>query len=192
MRRWGAAALGRWSLGGLWCILCTAATLRAQTSLHLEPSSADSAAPERPSVSSPQRPSASAPQRLSAPAPIRYGKWLALGGSLAAAFLADQRHRDANAQYDALQSRCDAVPSGCVVSGGRYVDPVDEGLYQDTRRLDHQAARYLVGAEALFAASAAGFVWELMHHHDEPRNIPFAPRVERSADRVQLGMSVRF
>ena len=143
----------------------------------------------------PMRLCAQTPDSLAIPrvAPtIRYGKWLALGGSLAAAFLADQRHRDANAQYDALQSRCDATPSGCVVSGGRYVDPVDEGLYQDTRRLDHQAARYLVGAEALFAASAAGFVWELMHHHDEPRNIPFAPRVERSADRVQLGMSVRF
>ena len=146
---------------------------------------------------------ASAPVRLCAQTPdsltiprvpptIRYGKWLALGASIGSALLADQRHRDANAAYDALQARCDATPSGCVVSGGRYVDPVDEGLYQDTRRLDHQAARYLIGAEALFVASAAGFVWELMHHHDEPRNIPFAPRVERTDRTTEVGVSVRF
>ena len=126
------------------------------------------------------------------PPTIRYGKWLALGASVGSALLADQRHRDANAAYDALQARCDASPGGCIVSGGRYVDPVDEGLYQDTRRLDHQAARYLIGAEALFVASAAGFVWELMHHHDEPGNIPFAPRVERTDRATQVGLSVRF
>lgn len=123
---------------------------------------------------------------------VHYGKWLALGGATALGFVSAGRHHDANAAYNTLQSRCDADPTGCQLVGGKYVDPVNEGLYQDTRRLDHQAARFLIGAETLFAGAALGFVWELMHHHDEPRNIPFEPRVERVEGRTQVGMNVRF
>lgn len=184
MRRWGARALGRWSLRGVFFILATVGTVDAQAPLRREPERIDSALAS-------QRPSA-APQRLSAPAPIRYGKWLALGGATAFGFLAASRHHDANAAYHTLQERCDTDPIGCLLSGGRYADPANEQLYQDTRRFDHQAARYLIGAEVLFAASATGFVWELMHRHAEPKNIPFAPRVERSNDRTQVGLSVTF
>ena len=146
---------------------------------------------------------ASAPARLCAQTPdslaiprvsptVHYGKWLALAGAAGGAVLAEQRHQDANRAFATLRGRCDATPSGCALVGGQYADPVNEALYQDTRRLDHQAARYLTGAEVLFAASAAGFIWELMHRHSEPKNIPFAPRVERTGDRTQLGMSFRF
>ena len=123
---------------------------------------------------------------------VHYGKWLALGGATVFGVVAAGRHHDANRAYSTLRSRCDADPTGCQLVGGRYVDPVNEGLYQDTRRLDHQAARYLIGAETLFAGAAVGFVWELMHHQGEPRNIPFEPRVDRSNDRTQLGMTFRF
>ena len=146
-------------------------------------------------VSAPRPLGAQTPDSLAIPrvsGTIRYGKWLALGGATAFGVLAADRHHDANAAYRTLQDRCDTDPTGCLLSGGTYVDPVNERLYQDTRRLDHQASRYLIGAEALFAAGATGFVWELMHHHTEPRNIPFEPRVERSNDVTQLGVNVRF
>jgi hypothetical protein len=115
-----------------------------------------------------------------------------LGGAVWSGVLSVQRHDDANTAYNALQSRCISLPAGCTLVGGSYTDPVDEALYQDTRRLDHQASRYLIGTEALFAASMGGFVWELMHRHAAPKNIPFAPRVEAGVTTTQIGLSVKF
>jgi hypothetical protein len=126
------------------------------------------------------------------PAVVHFGKWAALGGAVGLGVLSVQRHNDANTRYDALRSRCFDFPTGCEMVGGHYADPVDEALYQDTRRLDHQAARYLIGTEALFSASMAGFIWELMHRHGAPRNIPFSPRVEAGMRAAQVGLNLRF
>ncbi|MEO6067929.1 MAG: hypothetical protein ABIQ41_08120 [Gemmatimonadales bacterium] len=135
----------------------------------------------------------SAPQRPSAPALVRYGKWVALGGAAGLGIMAHSRNQDAEATYQALQDRCDGLPTACTVgAGGPYTDPVSEGLYTETRRLDRQASRLLIGAEVALAASAVGFVWELMHRQDLPPKIPFEPRVDAGISATRVGVTVRF
>lgn len=146
---------------------------------------------------------ASAPLRLCAqtpdslnlphvPAVVHYGKWATLAGSIYLGVTAQQRHADANDTYNALRASCNSTPTGCSLVSGRYSDPGNEVLYQETRRLDHQAARYLIGAEALFAASAAGFVWDLIESRPRQRNIPFHPRVEPTEGATRVSLTIRF
>ena len=117
---------------------------------------------------------------------------VALGGSVALGVLSQRRHSDADDTFDALQLSCDTTPTGCALVNGHYLDPGNERLYQDTRRLDHEATRYLIGAETLFAAAAAGFIWELFDHRSEPKNIPLAPRIEPGPHATRVSLTVRF
>ena len=127
------------------------------------------------------------------PSVVRYGKWVALGGALALGLKANALHRDANDSYQSLRDRCFELPLNCELTGnGSYADPTSERLYTDTRDLDHQAARYLAGAEVSFALAAAGFVWELLKREDRTPNIPFEPRVETTARETRLGVRLRF
>ena len=143
----------------------------------------------------PLRLSAQTPDSLTIPrvAPaIRYGKWVALGGAVGLGVLAARKHDDANTAYNTLRARCDATPEGCLLSGGTYVDPVNEALYQRTRRLDHQAARCLVGTETLSATAALGFLWELYHHTGAPKNIPFDLQVAPGATSTRVTVALSF
>lgn len=147
---------------------------------------------------------AAAPLRLSAqtidtvpkphvPSAVRYGKWLALGGAAVLGTMAHARNQDAEDNYQALRDRCFEVPNSCALDpNGQYVDPVSEGFYTETQRLDRQASRLLIGAEVALAATAVGFVWELLHRKDETPNIPFEPRVEAGMTATRVGVVVRF
>ena len=133
-----------------------------------------------------------APVRRSPPV-IRYGKWVALGSSLAFGLLSQAEHVDADRAFSALedyclgdQTRCDTGPDG------HYLDPVSEGYYQASLTHDRRAGRWLWGGEALFLSAAAGFIWELARPRGPPENIPFAPLVESRADRLVVGGVVRF
>jgi hypothetical protein len=127
------------------------------------------------------------------PAYVRYGKWVALGAAAGLGATAYSRNQDAETTYETLRQRCFATPLACMLaSNGTYTDPQNEALYDKTRTLDHQAARYLIGAELTFAGAAVGFVWELTHRHDKPHTIPFEPRVEQTSTATHLGLSVRF
>ena len=171
MRRTDGRTHGRAALSGaFWVVLlCACATVRlcAQT-LDTVP---------KPRVSS----------------TVRYGKWLALGGAVALGVRANARHQEAEDTYQALRDRCFAIPSACSqFPDGHYIDPVSERMYAQTRTLDREASRYLIGAEVSFALAAAGFIWELMHREDRTPNIPFEPRVEAGATSTRIGLSVRF
>ncbi|MBW8773103.1 MAG: hypothetical protein JF590_07440, partial [Gemmatimonadetes bacterium] len=135
-------------------------------------------------VGPPDRLTAQTPDSLRAtriPPAVHYGKWVALGGSAVLGVLAHSKNQDAEATYQSLKDRCFSNPANCLIGGdGRYLDASSEALYDRTRVLDHQAARLLIGAEASFIASAAGFVWELMHRQDRTPTIPFEPRVEQT------------
>jgi hypothetical protein len=127
------------------------------------------------------------------PPVVHYGKWVALGGSMAFGVLAHSKNHDSEATYQSLKDRCFSAPANCLIGGdGRYVDPTSEGLYQQTRTLDRQASRLLIGAEVSFVASAAGFVWELMHRKDKTPTIPFEPRVETGPTSTRVSLTVRF
>lgn len=135
----------------------------------------------------------SAPRRRSAPPLVHYGKWVTLGSSIALGALAHAKNQDAKASFGTLRQRCFDVPVSCLVGGdGRYLDPGTEALYDETTRLDHQASRLLIGAEISFAASAVGFVWELMHRRDQTPTIPFEPRVEQTPSATRVSLTFRF
>lgn len=147
------------------------------------------------SADPPVRPSAadSITVRRGVPPLVRYGKWVALGGAFALGLRANALHQDANDSYRTLQDRCFQVALSCtLLPDGRYIDPVNERLYSETRDRDHQAGRYLVGAEVSFALAAVGFVWELLKRKDRTPNIPFEPRVETTARETRVGVAVRF
>ena len=127
------------------------------------------------------------------PGYIHYGKWAALGGSVVLGVLAHSKNADAEATYQSLRQRCFDTPVDCLVGAdGRYLDVSSEALYDRTRVLDHQASRLLIGAEVSFVASAAGFVWELMHRKDQTPTIPFEPRVEQTPTATRVGLTFRF
>jgi hypothetical protein len=185
VRRWDAAALRRWSItSGIVCS-ATARMLAAQgpvpEGFRAEP------------IAVTRTDTAPAPQRPSVPPLVRYGKWIALGGAGALGYVANARNHDAEATYRSLRTRCFDVPFSCLIGpDGHYTDPVSEGLYTRTQRLDREASRYLIGAEVAVAAAAVGFVWELMHRQDRTPTIPFEPRVEQSSTSTRVGLTFRF
>jgi hypothetical protein len=146
------------------------------------------------SADPPMRPSAiDTVPKPRVPSYVRYGKWVALGGAFALGLRANALHQDANESYQTLRDRCFQDTFACSqLPDGRYADPVSERLYADTRDRDHQAARYLIGAEVSFALAATGFIWELLKHEDRTPNIPFEPRVEAGATTTRVGVAFRF
>lgn len=133
-----------------------------------------------------------APVRRS-PTIIRYGKWVALGSSLAFGLLSQAEHADADRAFGALESYCFTDQTRCDTGpDGHYLDPVSEGYYQASLTHDRRAGRWLWGGEALFLSAAAGFIWELARPRGLPENIPFAPLVESHQGRLEVGGSVRF
>ena len=133
-----------------------------------------------------------APVRRSPPV-IRYGKWIALGSSLAFGMLSQAEHVDADRAYSALEDYCLTDQTRCNTGpDGHYLDPVSEGYYQASLTHDRRAGRWLWGGEALFLSAAAGFIWELARPRGPPENIPFAPLVAQHQDRLEVGWSVRF
>jgi hypothetical protein len=170
MRRRGAGALGRSVAVGL--LLWMTQVLEANAQI------VDAGTP---------------PQRRGAPAVVRVGKWASLAGSALFGLAAYNAHQDAEASYDALRDRCRAVTFSCLLDANNtYVDPVSERLYTDSRDADRRAARYLIGSEVLFVATAAGFIWELTHREERPENIPYLPRVTQSRSETRVSWSLSF
>lgn len=183
MRRWGGGALGRWVFALAILFVAAVQRLGAQAPTALAPLRGSNALPD----------TTTPPQRRSASAFVHYGKWAALGGSVVFGVMAHSRNQDAEATYQSLRQRCFDSPVSCLTgTDGRYLDAASEELYTETRRLDRQASRLLVGAEVTFVASAVGFVWELMHRKDRTPTIPFEPRVEQTPTATKVGLTFRF
>lgn len=133
------------------------------------------------------------PQRRSVPAPVRIGKWATLAGSVFLGISAYNAHQDAESSYDALLDRCRTVEFACLLDeNNRYLDPASERLYDDSQGADRRAARYLIGSEVLFVATAAGFIWELTRREEKPENIPFVPRITQSRSETRVAWTLRF
>jgi hypothetical protein len=133
------------------------------------------------------------PPIVASPPVIKYGKWIALGSSVAFGLLAQAEHADADRAFGALQDYCDVDVTRCDTGpNGHYLDPVSEGYYQASLTHDHRAGRWLFGGEALLLSAAAGFIWELTRPSGPAGNIPFAPLIENRKDRLNVGATVRF
>jgi len=131
------------------------------------------------------------PKRV--PAVVHYGKWVALAGVVALGAGAKVNNDRAEESYNELQAYCINSPISCVVGpGGGYIDPAAEALYDETTMHDRRAGRYLIAAEVTFAAAVVGFVWELVDRKENPKTIPFEPRVEYTPMATKVGVSVRF
>lgn len=127
----------------------------------------------------------------SSPAPLRYGKWIALAGSIGLNLAAASAHREADRVFELLTARCGDDAALCDVSGdGVYTDPESESLYQETVRLDRKTRSLLFGGEAALLGAAVLFVWEFARPKAPPENIPFAPRVNFNAGSTDIGVRV--
>ncbi|MFI5235241.1 MAG: hypothetical protein ACHQXA_05965 [Gemmatimonadales bacterium] len=135
-----------------------------------------------------------AAQQRIAPSPhlIRYGKWLALGGSIAFGLLAQAQHAQADNAFNALTNYCFGDFNRCNTANGQYLDPVSEGYYQTSLAHDRQAGHWLAGGEALFLGAAAGFIWELTRPKGLPRNIPLEPDVTYTPTGTRVGLRLTF
>ena len=124
---------------------------------------------------------------------VKYGKWVLAAGAVGMNYLAARAHDRAEAQFDALESRCFADHSLCQLDGsGRYVDGGTEQLYQESVRYDSQARHWLFGGETALLGAAALFVWELTRHTPKPDNIPFEPEVRSLHRATGVGLRIGF
>ena len=119
-------------------------------------------------------------------------KWVAAAAAATLVTEAALRHHDADRQYADLVQMCRDTPPRCdKTSGGSYVDPGAESLYQATIDLDHRARLWLLGGEASILAAGTMFVLDLVYHDKGPKNIPFSP-FSVYARGGRLGLTVQF
>ncbi len=126
---------------------------------------------------------------------IKYGKWAVLAASIGMNILAADAHNDADRVFERISGRC-APPNTdrcTIAASGAYMDPVTEGLFQESLRLDTRAQRWLIAGEAALLGATVLFVWELMQSDDAPPDIdPFTPVVRELRDGVGVGFEIRF
>jgi hypothetical protein len=124
---------------------------------------------------------------------VKYGKWLLVAGSAGMNYLAIRAHNRAEDSFDALESRCLATQSRCLLGPeGNYLDSEIEGLYQNSLRYDRVARGWLIGGETALAGAAVLFIWELTRPKARPDNIPFEPEVQSLRGATGLGLRVAF
>jgi hypothetical protein len=124
---------------------------------------------------------------------VKYGKWVLVAGSAGMNYLALRAHNRADDAFGALESRCLATESRCLLGpDGTYLDPEIEGFYQSSLRYDRSARGWLIGGESALAGAAVLFVWELTRPKGRPENIPFEPEVRSLRGSTGVGLRVQF
>ena len=127
------------------------------------------------------------------PTIAKAGKWVLLGATLGMGLLAASSHAEAEAAYDDLEQYCAPDRSRCDLnSGGTYIDPTTENLYQESIRYDRHARRWFLGGEVALLGAAALFIWEFTRPDESPENIPFEPEFRVTGRSVFLGGSIGF
>lgn len=114
-------------------------------------------------------------------------KWTLLATSAGIGLWAWNESRQADDVFDELRRQCTLAPDGCVVEGGRYVDPRAEALYDEANSGDRRARLGLLAGQATLLGSAAFFIVDL-RHGGPPENIPYDPDAPRSRARLQVGV----
>lgn len=137
---------------------------------------------------------AAAPARAQEVHPlVKYGKWVLAAGAIGMNYMAARAHDRADDRFDALEARCLDNHALCRLdSEGSYTDPTSETLFQESRRYDRQARRWLFGGETALLGAAAMFVWELTRRTQKPDNIPFEPEVRELNRATGVGVKVNW
>jgi hypothetical protein len=124
---------------------------------------------------------------------VKFGKWVLAAGALGMNYMAARAHDRADEQFDALEARCLDNHALCTLeTGGSYTDPTSETLFQESRRYDRQARRWLFGGETALLGAAAMFVWELTRSTPKPDHIPFVPEVRELIGGTGVGVRVNW
>jgi len=124
---------------------------------------------------------------------VKYGKWVLAAGALGMNYMAARAHDRADDRFDALEARCLDNHALCALdAGGSYADPTSETLFQESRRYDRHARRWLFGGESALLGAAAMFVWELTRSTPKPDNIPFEPEVRELNRATGVGVKVKW
>jgi hypothetical protein len=124
---------------------------------------------------------------------VKYGKWGALGVSLAFNAMAFRTHDRAQSAFRHLEGYCFPDPTRCETGpGGSYKDPVSERYYQQSLSYDRQTRVRLVAGETALLGTIALFVWEMSQPKGPPENIPFRPEVSTHDGVTHVGLRVAF
>ncbi len=118
-----------------------------------------------------------------------YGKWVALASAIGLTTMAAIRHEDANTVFDGLNEICRSSSQNCILNAqGTYENQDAERLFRETKRLDGQANRFLLGGQLTLIASGAMFLIDLVLDEDKPENIPYTPlKVYNAPNKIGLG-----
>lgn len=104
------------------------------------------------------------------------GKWTFLAATAGLTTMAAIKMGRADDRFDELQTFCQTAIGICSTEAdGAFIDPTAERLFQETRSLDGQAQRFLIGGQFTLMVSGALFLVDLLSDHGGPENIPFTP-----------------
>lgn len=124
---------------------------------------------------------------------VKYGKWILLAGALGMGYQAAQAHNDADDAFNRLEDYCFEDRTRCERgSGGVYLDPRSESLYQSSLSHDRTSRKWLIGGEISLLGAAGLFVWELSRPKRPNPNIPFEPTVGFRGARTEFGVRFGF
>ena len=129
----------------------------------------------------------------SSPFLLKYGKWVLLAGALGMGYQAAQAHQDADAAFNRLEDYCfEDHARSTRASGGKYLDPRAESLYQTSLSHDRKSRGWLIGGEVSLLGAAGMFVWELSRPKRPNPNIPFEPTVNFRGPVTDVGFKLAF
>lgn len=126
-----------------------------------------------------------------------WGRWPALAGAGVLVALAAARNSDVKDARAALDAYCTIDTGRCTISqdpggsGGVYLDPVAEALYQEYASLSRRAQGLLIGGQATLLVAGAMFLIDLLHDDGDFGTIPYTP-FELYTTPNRLGLAMRF
>lgn len=122
----------------------------------------------------------------------RVAKWVLAGATVAIGAYAYTHNRSAQRMYDRMRTRCETVPSACVIDDGRYLDAESESMHERMSAHDRRARAGIVAAQVTLLGSVAFFIYDLRGARG-PENIPYPPHQSRLAlSSVHVGARLPF
>lgn len=123
-----------------------------------------------------------------------WGKFASLGLAGGMFALAAITHERAEDRFETLVSRCRADLDRCTLQpDGRYQDPRNEALFQETVELDGEARRWIVAGQVAVALGAVLWIVDLTQGTDDPDNIPYTPfEVTAGRREARIGLRLAF
>jgi hypothetical protein len=126
---------------------------------------------------------------------VHYGKWASAALAVAFTGLAAREHASSDDAFSQLLATCRTDAAKCALgSGGSYVNPASEDLYQASLQHERRARVRLLAGQASLLLTAGLFLADHGRHADEPDNIPYRGLVfvEREGGGARVWVRFRF